>query len=102
MNIKKLINKKVIRIASNKFLLVGVVFLVWMMLFDQNDWMSQREKNKELKNSKENITYLNSEIDRMEDEFKELTTNPQKLEKYARETYRMKRDSEDLFVVERK
>jgi cell division protein DivIC len=93
---------KVLKILGNKFLLATVAFIVWMYFFDQNDWMSQKQKSKELKEAKDNIAYLNKEINRMQTECNDLNSNPQALEKFAREHYRMKKDSEDLYVVEKK
>ena len=37
----------------------------------------------------------------MEKEYLELTTNPERLEQYAREKYKMKKDNEDIYIVER-
>ncbi|MEI8279323.1 MAG: septum formation initiator family protein [Bacteroidota bacterium] len=93
---------KILKVLSNKFLLTAVAFFVWMYFFDQNDWMSQQQRNKELMDTKDNIKYLNQEIGRMQKEYDNITTNPQKLEEFARQRYRMKHDSEDLYVIEKK
>jgi cell division protein FtsB len=71
-----------------------------MVFFDQNNWSSQQERKKDLREVERNIAYLNSEIGRMENEYRELTTNPRRLEQYARERYKMKRDNEDVYVIE--
>ncbi len=92
--------KKVFRIVTNKFLLTGVAFAVWMVFFDQNNWSSQKARRQQLANTEQNITYLNEEIVRMEKEHYDLTHDPEKLERYARERYKMKRDNEDLYIVE--
>lgn len=92
--------KKVFRIITNKFLLTGLVFVAWMTYFDQNDWLVMRDRNTELEGIKTNINYLNTEIARMEQEQKALTTDPKTLEKFAREQYRMKRDNEDIYVIQ--
>lgn len=93
--------KPVFRILTNKFLLTGIAFLAWMTFFDQNDLMSMREKKQNLQNVKDNITYLDAEIAKMEKEHEEMTGNPQQLEKYARENFRMKRDNEDIYIIEK-
>ncbi len=92
--------KKVLQIVTNKFLITGLVFLAWMTYFDQNDWLVMRERNQELEGIKGNISYLNREISRMELEQKAMTTDPKALEKFAREQYRMKRDNEDVYVIQ--
>jgi cell division protein FtsB len=93
--------KKVLKIVANKYLLTGAAFVIWMMYFDQNDWMTQQQHKKELKATKDNIAYLNAEIAGMQKEQVGLKTDPQQLEKYARENYRMKKDNEDVYVIEK-
>ena len=94
--------KKVFRILTNKFLLTGIGFLAWMIFFDQNNWTAQDTRKKELSATEQNIAYLNEQIKDQEKKYKELTSNPEVLEQYARERYRMKKDNEDVYIVERK
>jgi cell division protein DivIC len=93
--------KKFWRILTNKFLLTGVAFAVWISFFDQNDWIDQRQRQKELNAVKNDIAYLNAEISKMQQQRNDLVSNPTLLEKYARETYHLKRDTEDVYVVQR-
>jgi len=92
--------KKILAIVTNKFLLTLLVFAVWMSYFDQNDYFAQRAQKQELKDVNDNIAYLNKEIARLETEKKELENDPQKLEQFAREQYRMKKDNEDVYVIQ--
>ena len=91
-----------LKIIFNKYLLTAAGFIVLIVFFDQADLISQKARQKELWDVGNNISYLQKEIDGMEAEYKAIRTNPQALERYAREHYRMKRDSEDLYIVERK
>jgi len=93
---------KLVRILLNKYLLTGLAFLLLMIFFDQNDWISQKARKKDLKDVNDNIEYLNREIGRMDTEYAAIRTDPKALEKYAREHYRMKKDSEDLYIIEQK
>lgn len=93
--------KKAFKILTNKYLLVTVAFVCWTVFFDQNDWMSLQQRQKELNNVKSNIAYLNTEIDRMNAERNGLMSDPHMLEKYAREHYRMKHEGEDVYVIEK-
>lgn len=93
---------KAVKILTNKFLLTAVAFVVWMVYFDQNDWLLQRQRKKELQATRDDIAYLNSEINKMENEQAELAKNPKKLEQYARENFKMKKDNEDLYLIESK
>lgn len=100
-NQKKSPWKKALKIATNKFLLTGIAFLAWMIYFDQNDYFSQQNRRKDLQDVKNNIAYLNAEIANMEKEHEAMVSDPYKLEKYARENYRMKRDNEDVYIIKK-
>ena len=93
--------KKAVKVLANKYFLTAIAFIVWTVFFDQNDWMTLQQRQKELNNLKGNITYLNTEIDRMNKERNDLMTDPHRLEQYAREHYRMKHDGEDIYVIEK-
>lgn len=100
--------KKVLEVLTDKFFLASVGFMAWVGFFDQNDWMTMQQRQRELNGIKDNIAYLNSEISRMEAEKNALTVsvegslnNPAELEKYAREHYRMKHDGEDVYVIDK-
>ena len=94
--------RSALKILTNKFLLSGIVFVVWMAYFDQNDYYSIQQRHRELQEIKDNVAYLTAETARMEKERNELMSDPRKLEQLARESYHMKRDNEDVYVIERK
>ena len=94
--------KKLVTVLTNKFFLTAVAFDVCMMFFDQNDFEAQKQRRQDLKKANDGIAYLNGEIARMEQEHNDIITDPQKLEQYAREQFRMKRDNEDVYLVEKK
>ena len=94
--------KLAIKIFANKYFLTALAFAVWTAYFDQNDWLTMQQRRKELNKVKSNIAYLNTEINRMNKEKKELQSDPVMLEKYARENYRLKHEGEDVYVIEKK
>ncbi len=89
-----------LRLFFNKYVLVLALFLVWMAAFDRNDFASQRRSKEHLQELRQSIDYLNVEIERMDSERVALMQDPAALEKFAREKYRMKRDGEDLYVLQ--
>lgn len=98
--------KKLVRIVANKYFIVSAVFVLWVAFFDQNDWMTLRDRKQDLNTVKSNIAYLQTEIKTMSEEKKALVADangnlndPVKLEQYAREQYRMKQDNEDVYVI---
>ncbi len=76
-----------------------IVFVVWMIFFDRNDLISQYSYRQELKKLEIDKEYYIKEIEENKKNTFELTSDPENLEKFARETYRMKKDDEDIFMV---
>ena len=85
----------------NKFLLTGVAFLVWITFFDSKDIFSQYERRHELKELRESKAYFEGEIAKEKKALKELKDDPAAIEKFAREKYLMKRDNEDLYLIQK-
>ena len=78
-----------------------VGFAVWILFFDDRDLyitaMKQRDELNELRTSKQ---YYEQQIADTKKELDQLKINALTIEKYAREKYLMKRDNEDLFIIE--
>jgi cell division protein FtsB len=85
----------------NKYFLVAVAFFVWMMFFDRNDIFTQLERRKELKGLQKSKQYFTSQISGEQKSLEELQSNPAAIEKYAREKYGMKRDNEEVFIIQK-
>ncbi|MEO1434835.1 MAG: septum formation initiator family protein [Bacteroidota bacterium] len=81
----------------NKYLLVAIVFSVWLVFLDRYNLIDIWH----LENTKEEIIEKTQgyETSELEKELQELD-NPEKLEEVAREKYYMKKDDEDVFVIE--
>lgn len=95
--------KEKLKIATpllhNKYVLTTLVFITWLGFFDQNnlvDRISLADHNHELKRQKE---FLEKEIKKNRQNMEELRSNSDKLEKFAREEYMMKKPGEDLFII---
>ena len=94
--------KKIFSVITNKYLLTIIGLVVWLTFFDRNDIFTQYDLRKQvLKLEKERNYYL-QEIIANNQAIEELHTNQKSLEKFARETYLMKRDNEDIFVIVKK
>ncbi len=91
--------KNLLNLLKNKFFLAGMAFIVWMLFFDRNDLASQYEYRTQVQKLEEEKEFYTAEIEKADSELKELTTNIQSLEKFARERYYMKRENEDVYVV---
>lgn len=87
------------KITKNFFFLFSVFFLVWMLFIDANDLISQVKLKNQLENLEDEKEYYLHKIDEVKKDREELLSNDRLLEKFAREKYFMKKESEDLFVV---
>jgi len=91
--------QKLRKLFSNKYLITGIAFAVWMMFFDRNDIPLQLKRIHELNKLQESEKVMDQQITDTKQELGLLKTNPETLEKYAREKYMMKKDNEDLFII---
>lgn len=92
--------KKTVSILTNKYLLVSAFFVVWMLFFDKRDIFQQRERSAELKKLEAKRQYYVDEIEKARRELNDLQNNPAALEKFARERYLMKKEGEDIYIIE--
>ncbi len=91
--------RKLRYLFTNKYLITGISFAIWMLFFDRNDLTLQLKRIHEINKLKESEKTMKLQIANTKHELELLKTNPETLEKYAREKYLMKKDNEDLFIV---
>ena len=91
--------KNIFKPFKNIFLLVTIIFIVWMLFFDANSWLIHRELNKEIDALNVKKEFYESEISSDKKEIKILQT-PEGVEKYAREKYNMRKENEDIYIIE--
>jgi cell division protein FtsB len=91
--------KRLFSLFRNKFFWVTASFIVWMIFFDKNDLFSQYQYHQQLSKLKQERDFYTSETAKVTKDLDELNSNPDKLEKFAREKYLMKKDNEDVYVI---
>lgn len=84
---------------KNIFILVFVVFAVWMLFIDSNSLLIHRELNEDINDLKNEKEYYKKEIEKDKKAIKELSTD-EGIEKLAREKYYMKKENEDIYIIE--
>ncbi|CAN1527097.1 Septum formation initiator FtsL/DivIC [Flavobacteriaceae bacterium] len=87
------------KFLSNKYVWVSLSFLTWMVFLDNYSYFEHRFLNKQINELEDNATYYKGEIKKDDENIKQLK-NPLQVEKYAREKYYMKKDSEDIYIIE--
>ncbi len=91
--------KRLLNLFRNKYFVVTLAFLVWMVFFDKNDLFSQYQYHNQLTKLKHERDFYQKETAKVNKDLDELTSNKEKLEKFAREKYLMKKQNEDVFVI---
>ncbi|MCU0430306.1 MAG: septum formation initiator family protein [Cytophagaceae bacterium] len=88
-----------LRVFRNFFLLSGALFIVWMVFFDSNDLISQYQMREHYKNLEAEKSYYQEKILEVKEEQQALMSNSEKLERFARENYLMRKPNEDVYVI---
>ena len=91
--------RKILPLLRNKYIMTLLVFGIWMLFFDQNNLVDRIKMTSEINQLEADREYYLEEIQKDSTRLKELTTNRENLEKYAREQFLMKKPNEDVFVV---
>nr|WP_288835610.1 septum formation initiator family protein [uncultured Flavobacterium sp.] len=84
---------------SNKYIWSLLFFVTWMLFLDNYSYFDHSVLNDQIEELEDNKTYYQEEIIKDEAQIKQLK-NPQQVEKYAREKYYMKKDCEDIYIIE--
>lgn len=87
------------RLSRNFYFICGILFLVWMLFFDSNDLFLQFQRNRKLNQLNAKKEFYVAKIQEVETDRKELLSDQELLEKYAREKYLMRKPTEDLYIV---
>jgi cell division protein FtsB len=90
---------RVPRIFRNKYILTILIFLIWILLLDTNNLIARYKDIRELHKLRNEKEYYTKKIEVEKSKLKELKTDDQNLEKFAREQYHMKKPDEDLYIV---
>lgn len=91
--------KNLFSYLKNKYVFTVLAFLVWMMFFDRNDVFMQFSQRSKLSQMQQDKLYFKEEIEKNQKTMDDLMNNPEKLERFAREKYLMKKDDEDVYVI---
>lgn len=92
--------KRLHPIFRNFYFITGTCFLFWMTFIDSNDLISRFNMSSKLRSLENEKEYYQEKMAEVEKDRKELLTNKELLEKFAREKYLMKKETEDVFIIQ--
>lgn len=89
-------------IQSRKvYILFFLILLVWVLFFDQSNLFQLYGLKKEKASLERELEFYSDEINQMKENRARLHSSEDLLEAFARETYQMKKDNEDVFVIQK-
>ena len=98
----KIKDSKWFKVLKNKYLLVTLFFALWVLFFDTNNLLRWYSDMKDVAAQERQKKYYKEAIQQTDEKLKELKSNKDSLEKFAREQYFFHEPDEDLFIVEEK
>lgn len=96
----KIKGSKAFRILRHKYLLVTLAFAAWVVFIDSNNILTWMSDLKELSAQRRQIEYYREAIRKTDEQLKELRSNRDSLEKFAREQYFFHRPDEEVFIID--
>ena len=90
---------KISSIFKNIYFIIILLFFVWMLFFDSNSWLIHRELDNKIIKLEKQKEFYNKEIELDKQELSKMKTDSG-LEEYAREKLYMKKEDEEIFIIE--
>lgn len=90
---------RVPKIVKNFYIMSALLFFVWMMFLDMHDLPSIFKLGSKLRSLEHEKEYYEQKIIEVQKDHDELFGTQETLEKFAREKYLMKKETEDVFVI---
>ena len=86
-------------IFSSIYVIVLTGFVIWMVFFDTNSFLIHSELNQEIEKLEKKREFLKVEIEKDKKVIERLS-DPEELEKFAREKYYLKKKNEEIYLIE--
>ena len=90
---------KIKKIFLNKYLIVFVVFTVFVTFFDEHNLIHRWQSHQRIDQMEKEIKFYQDEIKATQQKKNELQSSKENLEKFAREHYYLKKENEDIFII---
>ncbi|MGL5273655.1 MAG: FtsB family cell division protein [Phocaeicola sp.] len=87
-------------IKQHKYLVTVAVFLFIIIFVDDNNLIRRARQQSEIRELTSDIERYKKQYEADTETLKELTANPEEIEKIARERYLMKKPNEDIYIFE--
>lgn len=96
-NVIEIIKLLLLKLKS-PFILIGLLFVLWMLFFDSNSYLNHNRLSNDINQLQKDKQHYKEEIKKDSIAIEELSST-EGLEKYAREKYQMKKENEEIFLI---
>jgi len=96
---KIILNNNILKILKNKWIVTSILFVIWIVFFDENSIVSHQKNKRRLFELKQQEEYYKERIEADKQKLVDIEAGEEKLEKFAREQYFMSKPDEDVFVI---
>ena len=96
---KYLYESKWFKRLTNKYVLATLFFSFWMLFVDRSSLVIQSELDSKLKALNDGINFYQKELTHTENQIEALSSDPEKLERFARETYWIHKPGEQVILI---
>ncbi len=86
-------------VSRRKYIITAIIFLIWIIIIDQNSIVSRVKNTKKLNSLKYEKEFYKQKITEDSIKLYQLRTDNDNLEKFAREQYLMHKSNEDVFII---
>ena len=90
---------RLLKLIKSTYGIIIILFIIWMVFFDSNSFIIHNELNNDINELDNQKSYYEKEIAKDNIEL-QLIQSDSGLEKYAREKLFMKKDNEEIFLIE--
>ena len=97
--LRKIKNHRYLKLLSNIYLIIFTIFLFWILFFDSNSILVNLKLQKEINQLIERKIELEEQIS-IDKKIISSLENIDSLERYAREKLYMKRENEEIYIIE--
>ena len=90
---------RLLKLIKSTYGIIIILFIIWMIFFDSNSFIIHNDLNNDINELNDQKSYYEKEIAKDNIEL-QLIQSDSGLEKYAREKLYMKKDNEEIFLIE--
>jgi len=94
--------KKLPKPLRNKYLILFLFFILWVIFIDDYNLINQSKIKSTVDDLKSQKEFYINEINSDSTELYKLQNDPNEQEKFAREKFLMKKENEDIFIIREK